>query len=73
MPSMPQIRAARALLGWSQTDLAGRCGLALNTVSRHERGATEPTPATMDAMQQALEAGGIEFIHRGVRRRPFPT
>jgi transcriptional regulator with XRE-family HTH domain len=70
-----QLRAARALLGWSQTQLAERAGLSLPTVKRVE---TESGPRVSDAaryaLQQALESGGIEFIDEngggpGVRLR----
>jgi transcriptional regulator with XRE-family HTH domain len=70
-----QLRAARALLGWSQTQLAERAGLSLPTVKRVE---TESGPRVSDAaryaLQRALESGGIEFIDEngggpGVRLR----
>ena len=58
-----QLRAARALLGWSQTELAERAGMSLPTVKRVE---TERGPrvseATRHALQRALELGGVEFI-----------
>jgi transcriptional regulator with XRE-family HTH domain len=38
------VRALRQRLGWRQSDLAGRCGLAQATVSRIERGRVEGTP-----------------------------
>jgi transcriptional regulator with XRE-family HTH domain len=70
-----QLRAARALLGWSQTELAARARLSLPTVKRVESGSG---PRVSDearyALQTALEAEGIEFIHEngggpGVRLR----
>jgi transcriptional regulator with XRE-family HTH domain len=70
-----QIRAARALLGWSQTHLAERAKLSLPTVKRVE---TERGPRVSEdarlALQRALELGGIEFIDEngggpGVRLR----
>jgi transcriptional regulator with XRE-family HTH domain len=58
-----QLRAARALLGWSQTELAEKAGLSLPTVKRVE---TENGPRVSDAaryaLQRALESGGVEFI-----------
>ena len=36
--SVEQLRAARGLLGWSQSDLAARAGLSLPTVKRLEGG-----------------------------------
>jgi transcriptional regulator with XRE-family HTH domain len=73
--SIEQIRAARGLLGWSQSELAKRAGLSLPTVKRVEAGVG---PRVSDAarvrMQEALEAGGVSFIDengggRGVRLR----
>jgi transcriptional regulator with XRE-family HTH domain len=61
--AVEQLRAARALLGWSQTELATRAGTSLPTVKRVE---TERGPrvskATRHALQRALELGGVEFI-----------
>ena len=65
-----QIRAARALLNISQTDLAKIASVHVATVRRIEagpelRGAAE----TLRKIQTALEKAGIEFIpaeeHRG--------
>jgi len=58
-----QLRAARALLGWSQTVLAQKAGLSLPTVKRTEE---ETGPhVSADArlkLQQALEMAGVLFI-----------
>lgn len=70
-----QLRAARALLGWSQTQLAAKAGLSLPTVKRVERaGGPRVSDAARYALKAALEGGGIEFIHEngggpGVRLR----
>jgi len=70
-----QLRAARALLNWSQTHLAERASLSLPTVKRveSERG-PRVSDAARGALQAALESGGIEFIEEngggpGVRLR----
>ena len=42
-------------------ELAKRAGLTANTVTRIENGA-DAKQSTMDRLQQALEAAGIEFI-----------
>jgi len=60
-----QARAARALLGWSQKDLAARAGVAEPTVTQFERGARNPSRAVAWAMRSAFEAGGVEFIAAG--------
>ena len=68
-------RAARALLGWSQTQLAKEAGLSLPTVKRVE---TKTGPKVSDAarvaLKRALDQNGVEFIEEngggpGVRLR----
>jgi transcriptional regulator with XRE-family HTH domain len=70
-----QLRAGRALLGWSQTQLARNAGMSLPTVKRVETG---KGPRVSDkaqlALQSALDVGGVEFIDEngggpGVRLR----
>ena len=70
-----QLRAARALLGWSQTQLAKHAGMSLPTVKRVE---TERGPRVSEEarllLQRSLEVGGVEFIDEngggpGVRLR----
>lgn len=62
--SIRQVKAARALLGWSQSDLAVASGISEPTVKRLE--ATDGTlggrATTSDAIRAALEAAGVEFI-----------
>ena len=65
-----QIRAARALLGWHQSDVARAAGVSLNTLNNLERGVVDARSSTVNAVQGALERAGIEFIAEGVRRRP---
>jgi transcriptional regulator with XRE-family HTH domain len=58
-----QLRAARALLGWSQADLAAKAGFSSMTVKRAEgSGSPAATPAVVAAIRAALEAAGVEFI-----------
>jgi transcriptional regulator with XRE-family HTH domain len=61
--TIQQIRAARGLLGWSQTELANRAGLSLPTVKRVEAG-TGPrvSDEARTRIQKALEVGGAQFI-----------
>jgi predicted transcriptional regulator len=71
-----QYRAARALLDWSQQDLALSAGIGIVTVRQLEAGANEPRHATVEVVRRAFEAAGVEFIDEngggaGVRlRRP---
>ena len=57
-----QCRAARALLDWSQEDLAERSRVAARTVRYFEKDMREPIPANLAALQSALERAGVVFI-----------
>jgi transcriptional regulator with XRE-family HTH domain len=56
-----QSRAARALLGWSQQDLARKASVATSTVADFERGQRSPVPNNLEALKSALEKHGITF------------
>ena len=61
--TIEQLRAARGLLGWSQTELASRAGLSLPTVKRLEAGfGPRVSDEARAKLQRALEAAGIDFI-----------
>lgn len=66
--SAAQIRAARALLGWNQTELATAAGIAVSSVKNIEGGMTEPNPRTIIALQKALEAAGVLLLAPGDTR-----
>lgn len=68
MLTAAQIRAARAMLGWKQTDLAKAADISEMSVKNIERGATDPRVSTMDAIQKALEKGGVLFLDPGQTR-----
>lgn len=57
-----QCRAARALLEWSQQDLASRSKVARKTLADFEGGKSTPYARTLDDIRDALVAAGIEFI-----------
>lgn len=62
----PQLKAARALLGWKQTTLAKRSGLSICTVKDIERNAKRMHKATtVIALIAALEKGGVAFSPNG--------
>ncbi len=70
MISIDQIRAARALLNWTQQDLAKVSGLSLRALNSIERGLVVPRLDNLRAIQGAFEKDGIEFgDNDGVRRR----
>lgn len=59
-----QIRAARAILRMDQKDLAKASKVSLETVKRLEkmRGGVSAYGRTLDAIKDALEGAGVEFI-----------
>ncbi len=69
-----QVRAARAMVKWSQQDLARASGVSLPTIKRME-GSDGPIRSITEnvwKVQRALEAAGIEFTDDdapGVRLR----
>jgi predicted transcriptional regulator len=61
-----QIRAARALLGWSQQTLADKAVVSINTVGRLEVGdEMEKRGASYFRVVRALEAMNLEFLLDG--------
>jgi len=56
-----QCRMARAALGLGVRELAAAAKVSIDTVARFERGA-ELKERTIEALQRALEAAGVEFI-----------
>ncbi|NCC03474.1 MAG: helix-turn-helix domain-containing protein [Proteobacteria bacterium] len=65
-----QVKAARALLGLSQEELAIRTGLSITTIRKIENGEISPRSTTMNAIRHAVEDAGWEFIYpEGIRRR----
>ncbi|MEJ0063480.1 MAG: helix-turn-helix transcriptional regulator [Alphaproteobacteria bacterium] len=70
MITLPQIKAARALLGWTQDALADAAGISLPSINNMERGLYSPRPETHRAIVTALEKAGIEFTeNNGLRQR----
>jgi len=59
------IRAARALLAWSQQDLAKAAGVATSTVADFERGQRTPVANNAQAIRSALEGADIRFLATG--------
>ena len=65
-PSIRQLKAARALLAWSQSQLAGAADISIPTVKRLEaqEGLLGGRNETGNKIRGALEAAGVEFIRR---------
>ena len=59
-----QIRAARALLGWRQQDLAKAAKIGLATLARIEQreGPAQGHVATILRIQGALQHAGVRFL-----------
>ena len=62
-----QLRAARALLGIDQREMAQMCGLSLPTIQRMEAsdGVVRGNVDSLMKLADALAAGGIELIGEG--------
>lgn len=68
-----RIKAARALLNWSQDELAVAARLSIATIRKLEAGFVSPRGKTNDAVRGAFENAGLEFIEpEGVRFKPMP-
>ena len=58
-----QVRAARALLGWSREQLSAACATPIRTLDRLEKGEGAPQRRTLAAVAAALEAAGVVFTN----------
>ena len=56
-------RAGRAILGWSQADLAEKTQIATASVARIETGKINPRHDTVIGIIRALEGGGLLIDH----------
>lgn len=65
--SVAQLRGARGLLGWSQSQLAEAAGLSLPTIKRAELETVNVSAEAREKLRKALEGAGVEFIANGVR------
>ena len=66
MITRAQIRAARALIGWTQADLALASGVSGVAIKNLERGATDrPRVSTIRNIQAAFDQAGVIFLAAG--------
>ena len=65
MLNAPQSRAARALLDWTQADLAARSNLSVVTIRDFEKGRRIPGPNNLLGIRHAFEREGIVFFNDG--------
>jgi DNA-binding XRE family transcriptional regulator len=56
-----KVRMARAVLGWSQSDLGHHVGLTQRAIHKLEQGETEPRRTTVRAIEQVWAHEGLEF------------
>jgi transcriptional regulator with XRE-family HTH domain len=61
-----QVKAARALLAWSQQELASAAKVSPSTIADFERSARTPVPNNATAIREALESKGLRFTAGGV-------
>ena len=65
-----QIRGARGILNWSQSDLAERTGISSTSIGSIENGQSTPRASTLQTIRKTFESAGIEFVGLdGVRLR----
>ena len=67
-----QIRAARALIGWKQTELAKAAGISEISIKNIEREVTDSRSSTLSAIQAAFEKAGVVFLEPGDTRDGGP-
>jgi len=63
-PTAAQCRGARAMLGWSQEQLAEASNLTRQTIAAFENETRLPGPNNLLAIRVALEQGGVIFIEK---------
>ena len=56
-----KIRLARAVLGWSQSELGYRVGMTQRAIHKLEQGETEPRRTTMRALEEIWRENDLEF------------
>lgn len=65
-----QLRAARALLGWTWTDLSAASGLTVRTIAAVELADGRHNWRTIAAIRSAIEMAGVEFA-QGAEGEPL--
>jgi len=59
-----QIRAARAMLGWSRQELLKVSGISMSALLRMECALADSRGSTLNKVVKALSLAGIEFVTR---------
>jgi transcriptional regulator with XRE-family HTH domain len=74
MLTVEQIKMARALLGWDQSELSERSGVSLPQIASIETGKVKsPRVGTLTAIRDACVRAGAEFKDGGVFPKSDPT
>ena len=63
MISVAQIKAARAMLGWSAQVLAEEAGISVATIKKYEQqtGIPRANARILDSIVRSLNAAGVQF------------
>lgn len=70
MMSSAQVRAARGLLNWTQSELANRCSLTKATIANIENEKHHLTSKTANKIHQAFKNAKVEFlVNDGIRSK----
>ena len=68
--SSAQVRAARGLLNWTQSELANRCSLTKATIANIENEKHHLTSKTANKIHQAFKNAKVEFlVNDGIRSK----
>ena len=59
-----QIRAARAMLGWSREELLDASEISMSALLRMEGNLADSRSSTLNKVVKALNVAGIEFVTR---------
>ena len=57
-----QVRAARAILGWSREELLDASGISMSALLRMEGNMADSRSSTLNKVVKALSLAGIEFV-----------
>ena len=68
-----KIKAARAVLDWSQAELAEAAELSIPNIQRLEAGNSSPNARTQSKLMRALKKQGILFTDKGIEYEQFPV
>lgn len=67
-----QIKAARAMLAWSQTDLCKEAGISRATLNDLENDTGDPRRSSIEGVEDAFRRHGVLFLSDGDTRDGGP-